>query len=79
MDMLKETYRTWAVRQEFHAALAELSRYTDRQLADIGLERGDLGRVALEEAERRVGAPASPGDVAADSALWPRPFTAVVK
>ncbi|MGE3294434.1 MAG: DUF1127 domain-containing protein [Geminicoccaceae bacterium] len=79
MDMLKDTFRGWAVRQEFHAALAELSRFTDRQLADIGLERGDLARVALEEAERRVGAPASPRDVAADSALWPRPFTAVAK
>ena len=79
MDMLKETFRGWAVRREFDAALAQLSGYTDRQLADIGLERGDFARVALEEAERRVGAPASPRDVAADSALWPRPFTAVVK
>ena len=79
MDMLQETYRGWAVRREFHAALAELSRYTDRQLADIGLERGDFTRLALEEAERRVGAPASPRDVAVDSALWPRPFAAIVK
>jgi uncharacterized protein YjiS (DUF1127 family) len=79
MNMLNETFRGWSVRREFHAALAELSHYTDHQLADIGLERGDLARVALEEAERRVGAPASPRDVAADSALWPRPFTAVVK
>ena len=79
MNILEETYRGWTVRREFHAALAELSGYTDRQLADIGLERRDLARVALEEAERRVGAPASPRDVAADSALWPRPFAAIVK
>jgi uncharacterized protein YjiS (DUF1127 family) len=50
MDILKDTFRGWAVRQEFHAALAELSRFTDRQLADLGLERCDLARVALEEA-----------------------------
>lgn len=79
MDMLEETFRGWSVRREFRAALAELSGYTDRRLADIGLQRHDLARVALEEAERRVGAPASPSDVAADSALWPRPFAAIVK
>ena len=71
MDMLQETYRGWAVRREFHAALAELSRYTDRQLADIGLERGDLTRVALAEAERRVGASATAHDVAADKSEQP--------
>ena len=79
MNMLEETYRGWSMRREYRAAFAELSGYTDRQLADIGLERGDLARVALEEAERRVGAPASPRDVAADSSLWPRPFAAIVK
>ena len=58
MDMLQETYRGWAVRREFHAALAELSRYTDRQLADMGVERGDVVRLAWEEAERRFPLPA---------------------
>ncbi len=34
--------RNWLERQRVHA---ELSNLTDRELADIGLHRADLGRV----------------------------------
>ncbi|MBN8872086.1 MAG: DUF1127 domain-containing protein [Rhodospirillales bacterium] len=42
MANLLATFRGWRERQ---AALAELSAMTDRELMDIGLNRGDLPRV----------------------------------
>lgn len=42
MDLLKEIHRTWALRREFRAVLTELSAYSDRELADLGLGRGDV-------------------------------------
>ena len=57
MDLLKETYRVWAMHREFRTVLAELNGYTDRELTELGLGRADIARVAYEEAERRIGAP----------------------
>lgn len=57
MDLLKEIHRTWALRREFRAVLTELAAYSDRELSELGLGRGDVARVAYEEAERRIGAP----------------------
>jgi uncharacterized protein YjiS (DUF1127 family) len=57
MDLLKEVHRTWALRREFRATLRELAAYSDRELAELGLGRGDVARVAYEEAERRIGTP----------------------
>jgi len=54
MNLFSHALHVWAQHREFHAARAELDRYTDRQLSDMGLTRGDLTRVAYEEAERRV-------------------------
>jgi uncharacterized protein YjiS (DUF1127 family) len=59
MDLLKETYRIWAMHREFRTVLAELSSYSDRELTELGLGRGDLARVAYEEAERRILTPAT--------------------
>ena len=59
MDLLKNTLRVWAMHREFRAALAELDRRSDRELAELGLARGDVARVAYEEAERRVATPAA--------------------
>jgi hypothetical protein len=39
----------------FHGTLHTLQGRSGRQLADMGLERGDLARLAWIEAERRVG------------------------
>ena len=58
MDLLKNALRVWAMHREFRAVLAELDSYSDRELADLGVGRGDVARVAYEEAERRVATPA---------------------
>jgi uncharacterized protein YjiS (DUF1127 family) len=76
MELLKNTYRVWAMHREFRAVLAELNGYSDRELADLGLGRGDLARVAYEEAERRILTPAAsraeaPATVWRDAALTP--------
>jgi uncharacterized protein YjiS (DUF1127 family) len=60
MDLLKNTLRLWAMHREFRAVLAELNSYSDRELADLGVGRGDVARLAYEEAERRVATPPAP-------------------
>ena len=57
MDLLKDALRVWALHREFRAVLAELNSYSDRELAELGLGRGDVARVAYEEAERRTMTP----------------------
>ena len=57
MELLKETYPLWALHREFRAALAELSKYSDRDLTDLGISRGDIVAIAYQEAERRIGTP----------------------
>lgn len=38
----------------FHGTLRALQRASERQLADMGVQRADLARLAWAEAERRV-------------------------
>ena len=45
----------------YQAALAELGAYADRELAEIGIARGDVPRLAYLEAGRRVAALAEGG------------------
>ena len=45
MDLLKETYRVWAMHREFRTVLAELNGYTDRDLIELGLGRAEDGLV----------------------------------
>ena len=66
MNLLKTTLRVWAMHREFRAMLTELNGHSDRQLSELGLTRGDIARVAYEEAERRIVTPA-----ASDSAPAP--------
>ena len=68
MDLLKPALRVWAMHREFRAALAELNGHSDRKLAELGLARGDIARLAYAAAERRVATPA-----AGDSAPAPAP------
>jgi uncharacterized protein YjiS (DUF1127 family) len=42
-------YRQW---RRYNQSLRELNRLGDRELADIGITRGDIPRVALESSER---------------------------
>jgi uncharacterized protein YjiS (DUF1127 family) len=66
MNPLKTTLHVWAMHREFRAVLTELNGHSDRKLAELGLTRGDIARVAYEEAERRIVTPA-----ASDSAPAP--------
>lgn len=38
--------------RRYNRSLVELSRLGDRELADIGISRGDIPRVAWESSER---------------------------
>jgi uncharacterized protein YjiS (DUF1127 family) len=38
--------------KRYNASLNELSRLGDRELADIGLTRSDIPRIALENSDR---------------------------
>jgi uncharacterized protein YjiS (DUF1127 family) len=40
--------RSW---RRYNQSLRELSRLNDRELADIGLTRGDVARIAWEDAQ----------------------------
>jgi uncharacterized protein YjiS (DUF1127 family) len=42
-------YRQW---RRYNQSLRELSRLGDRELADLGISRGDIPRVAWENSER---------------------------
>jgi uncharacterized protein YjiS (DUF1127 family) len=42
-------YRQW---RRYNRSLRELNRLGDRELADIGITRGDIPRVAWENSER---------------------------
>jgi uncharacterized protein YjiS (DUF1127 family) len=59
MDLLKDTLRIWAMHREFRSVLAELGHYSDRELCELGIGRGDITRVAYQEAERRILTPAA--------------------
>jgi uncharacterized protein YjiS (DUF1127 family) len=41
--------RQW---RRFNSALTELNRLSDRELADIGIGRSDVVRLAMEQSER---------------------------
>ena len=48
--MLLSIVRLFQVWRRYNASLRELSRLGDRELADIGLTRGDIQRIAWENA-----------------------------
>jgi uncharacterized protein YjiS (DUF1127 family) len=65
VNLLKNILSVWAMHREFRAVLAELDSYSDRELADLGVGRADVARLAYEEAERRVATPRAPSRVEA--------------
>ena len=75
MNLLTDTLRVWAMHREFRAVLTKLNGHSDRELNELGLARGDIARVAYQEAERRVVTPAAgdsaPAPVRQDPALVP--------
>ena len=60
MNLLRNIRIVFAQYREYQTVLAELGSYTDRELAEIGLARGDAPRLAYVEAERRVADLAQP-------------------
>ena len=54
MHLLRNIMLMVRQHREFRAALAELNDHTDRELSELGIARGDIARVAYEEAERRM-------------------------
>ena len=54
MHLLRNFMLMVRQHREFRAALAELNDHSDRELSELGIARGDLARVAYEEAERRM-------------------------
>ena len=74
MNLFRTVRHGLAQYRAYQAALAELGAYADRELAELGISRGDVPRLAYAEAERRVADLAQPlagGAVATDSGLAP--------
>jgi uncharacterized protein YjiS (DUF1127 family) len=59
MSLFRHALSVCAQRREFRAVYAELARHTDRELRDMGIDRGDIARLAYAEAERRAATPAA--------------------
>jgi uncharacterized protein YjiS (DUF1127 family) len=70
MDLFRPIRRAWIQYREFEKVRIELADSSDRQLADLGIARGDIGRIALEHAERFAAeaVPARTGSGVADGA-----------
>ena len=50
--MLLSVIRFLQVWNRYHSSVSELSRLGDRELADIGISRSDIYRVAWDHAQR---------------------------
>ena len=59
MNLFNHALHVWAQHREFRAVFAKLARHTDRELRDMGIDRGDITRIAYQEAERRIVTPAA--------------------
>jgi uncharacterized protein YjiS (DUF1127 family) len=59
MNVLNHALSVWAQHREFRAVYAELAQLTDRELLDMGIDRGDIAGIAYQEAERRIVTPAA--------------------
>ncbi len=46
MNVLNRALRVWAQHRAFRTAFAKLARLTERELRDMGIERGDITRIA---------------------------------
>ncbi len=54
MELLRKITLIFRRYHYYQAALAELETYSDRQLSELGLRRGDIAGLAYEMAEQRV-------------------------
>lgn len=72
MSLPSTILRFWKRYSHFHAVQRELRGFTDRELADIGISRADIPRVALEDATMRTRSPAG-NALAAPPTGWSTP------
>jgi len=72
MSLPDTILRFWKRYSQFHAVQRELSGFSDRELADLGIMRADIPRVALEDALLRSEPPAG-NELSAPPAGWPAP------
>ncbi|TDQ85438.1 uncharacterized protein DUF1127 [Dongia mobilis] len=49
LTLIRTTWRRWAVMSEVHR---ELSAYSERELADLGIRRSEIAGIAREAAAR---------------------------
>lgn len=54
MNLLQTIKLAWVQYRAFQAALAELEKYSERELTELGITHADILRTAYAEAERRV-------------------------
>ena len=59
MNLFNHALSVWAQHREFRAVFAKLARLSERELRDMGIDRGDIARIAYQEAERRIVTPAA--------------------
>jgi uncharacterized protein YjiS (DUF1127 family) len=71
MNVLTHAQRGWAQHREFRAVLAKLARLSERELRDMGIDRGDLTRIAYQEAERRIATPTAASSTPAPKGYSP--------
>ena len=56
MDLLQTIRLTWTQYRAFQAALAELEKYSEHELSELGITRADIPWFAYEEAEQHADA-----------------------
>ena len=71
MNLFTHALRVWAQHREFRAVFAKLARLSERELRDMGIDRGDITRIAYQEAERRIVTPAAASSTPAPSGYSP--------
>jgi uncharacterized protein YjiS (DUF1127 family) len=54
MDLLRTIRLVWAQYRAFQLALTELKSYSESELTELGITRGDIPRFAYEEAEQHA-------------------------
>ena len=67
MHLLRSVLLILRQHREFRAALAELGARPDGELAELGIDRGDIARIAYEVAERHAAASAVSGRLPAST------------
>ena len=74
MNLFNHALSVWARHREFRAVYAKLARLPERELRDMGIDRGDITRIAYQEAERCIVTPAASSSTPAPGTHAPRGY-----